>query len=121
MTTGNGIETYSIKDALYVPLEAVSSEGGVPLVYKRSGGSVVKQEVVTGAMNDDEVIIGQGLAEDDQVLLTPPQDKDQIKLNRLPGSTAGQPKAAGGDTALGPRRLPSPTPGRTPATPPKKS
>lgn len=119
MTTGNGIETYSIKNALYVPLEAVSSEGGVPLVYKRSGGSVVKQEVVTGAMNDDEVIIGVGLEENDQVLLTPPENKDQLTLVRLPGSTAGQPRTTGGDTALGPRKLPAPSP--IPALPPKKS
>ena len=49
MTTGNIIETYTTSDVLFVPLEAVSSEGGIPFVYLKKGGGVVKQEVVTGA------------------------------------------------------------------------
>ena len=116
MTTGNAIETHTTKEALYVPLEAVSSEGGVPFVYKQAGGRVTKQEVVTGAMNDDEVIVLNGLAVDDRVLLTPPEERDKLPLVRLPGSTAGT-KAAGGDTALGPHAIP---PGAPPAAPPPK-
>jgi RND family efflux transporter MFP subunit len=104
MTTGNTIETLNVKDVLFVPLEAVSSEGGVPFVFKQDGGRVVKQEVATGAMNDNEVIIVQGLGEEDRVLLSPPEGKEQLALVRLPGSTA--PKS-GGDTAVGSRPLPS--------------
>jgi RND family efflux transporter MFP subunit len=114
MTTGNGIETYSIKDALYLPLEAVSSEGGIPFVYKQSGGKITKQEVATGAMNDNEVVIVKGLAEDERVLLSPPDDKGKLALVRLPGSTSPTKPAAGGDTALGPRAIPpagAPAPG----------
>ena len=106
MTTGNGIETTSIKDMLYIPLEAVSSEGGIPYVYKVDGGKVTKQEVQTGAMNDDEVVIVKGLAETDQVLLSPPEDKDRLTLARLPGSGTPAAPTAGGDTAIGPRTIP---------------
>src|SRR5713101_5772196 len=85
MTTGNVIETLKVLSALYVPLEAVSSEGVVPFVYHQSG-SVSKQEVVTGAMNEDEVIIVQGLEEGDRVLLTPPPGHDRLTLVRLPAA-----------------------------------
>jgi RND family efflux transporter MFP subunit len=98
MTSGNAIETHRSADALFVPLEAVSSENGVPIVYKQSGGGIVKQEVVTGAMNDDEVIIEKGVAEGERVLLSVPHDKEKLELTRLPGSTAGA-VTAGGDTA----------------------
>ncbi|HEV8613069.1 MAG TPA: HlyD family efflux transporter periplasmic adaptor subunit, partial [Gemmatimonadales bacterium] len=117
MTTGNGIETFSVKDALYIPLEAVSSQDGVPFVYKQAAGSVSKQEVVTGAMNDDEVVVLKGLAEDERVLLSPPDDKDKLKLVRLPDSPI-RPKAAGGDTALGPRAIPPVSAPPSPATAP---
>jgi RND family efflux transporter MFP subunit len=105
MTTGNAIETFTTDDVLYVPLEAVSSEDGVPFVYRLNGGGVVKQEVITGALNDDEVVIVHGLEADDRVLLTPPRDHDKLELHRIPASD--RPPAdstapvAGGDTAVG--------------------
>jgi hypothetical protein len=102
MTTGNGIETYKAGDALFVPIEALNSEGGVAFVYRRSGGRVEKQEVVAGAMSDDEVVITQGLAEDDLVLLSPPENHARLEVRRLPG--VGQPIYTGGDTAVRPHR-----------------
>jgi RND family efflux transporter MFP subunit len=108
MTTGNSIETAKVDSVLFVPLEALHSEGGVPFVYRQSGGSVRKQEVATGIMNEDEVIIARGLDEGDRVLLTPPPDRDRLELVRLPGSS--QPPAAGGDTALGAVPVPATAP-----------
>jgi HlyD family secretion protein len=99
MTTGNAIETLKLNVALYVPLEAVSSEDGIPFVYRQDGGSVTKQEVITGSMNDDEVVVIRGLDEDDLVLLTPPPDHDRITLTRLPASERDSLPVAGGDTA----------------------
>ena len=98
MTTGNNIETLRLPNVLSVPLEAVNGSEGVPFVYKVTGGSTVRQEVVTGAMSEDEVVITQGLEADDRVLLAPPADGNKLTLVRLPGSTAGTPPA-GGDTA----------------------
>src|SRR5207247_1461494 len=36
MTTGNAIETLKVADALFVPLEALGSEGGVSFVYTQA-------------------------------------------------------------------------------------
>jgi hypothetical protein len=99
MTTGNGVQTYSIKDALYVPIESVTNDGGVSFVYKKAGSGVVKQEVETGAMSDDEVVIKRGLTKEDHVLLTAPADKEKLTLQRLPGSA--KTTTVGGDTAVG--------------------
>ena len=98
MTTGNAIETFAITNVLHVPLESVMNENGVPFVFRRSGARVTKQEVETGIMNDDEVVITRGLAENDRVLLSPPVDKDKIVLDRLAGSKA-QMRPVNGDTA----------------------
>ncbi|HMA39952.1 MAG TPA: efflux RND transporter periplasmic adaptor subunit [Gemmatimonadales bacterium] len=110
MTTGNAIETYTTENALFVPIEAVNSEDGIAFVYRQSGGGAVKQEVVTGAMSDDEVIVLRGLKDGDRVLLTPPRDHDRMALKRLPASERAVP-AAGGDTALRPPASPTVPPG----------
>jgi hypothetical protein len=89
MTTGNAVQTYSAHNVLHVPLEAVLTEQGVPFVYRRVGGSVTKQEVERGAMNDEEVIIMRGVDANDEVLMSPPADHDRLRMIRLPGSKAG--------------------------------
>ena len=99
MTTGNGIETFRVKDALFLPLEAVASEQGIPFVFRKNGSTVTKQEVETGAMNDDQVVIVRGLVVDDKVLLSPPANRDKLRMVRIPGSTAGIVRPAPGDTA----------------------
>jgi RND family efflux transporter MFP subunit len=130
MTTGNAIETFAIKNVLHVPLETVMSDNGVPYVFKKSGTRVTRQEVETGAMNDDEVVIVRGLQEDDRVLLSPPADRDKLELVRLPGSKA-QPRTTGADTATAKQQVPvrsapaakpdAKDKKATPATPPGKS
>ncbi|MDH3455809.1 MAG: efflux RND transporter periplasmic adaptor subunit [Gemmatimonadota bacterium] len=86
MTTGNAIETQVHEDVLFVPIEALGSENGIPFVYHRDGGRVRKREVVTGAMNENEVVIVRGLEENDAVLLAPPPNGAEMTLERLPDS-----------------------------------
>jgi len=101
-----------------VPLEAVSSGGGVTYVFKQTGGRQVRQEVVTGPMNDHEVVILHGLEENDRVLLAPPADPASVTLERLPENLrpvpadTAAPEPARDSTA--PRR---PEPPRTTAPP----
>jgi hypothetical protein len=119
MTTGNAIETMKLNVALYVPLEAVSSTGGIPFVYRQDGGRVTKQEVITGPMNDDEVVIVRGLEENDRVLLTPPPDHERITLTRLPASVRDSLPVVGGDTARRGGNIVAPPPS-TPPPPPRR-
>jgi multidrug efflux pump subunit AcrA (membrane-fusion protein) len=83
MTTANAIETYVQKNALSIPLEAVANEGTTTFVFKKNGTGTVKQEIETGSMNDNEIIVLRGLAKDDEVLLTPPVDATTIETRRL--------------------------------------
>ena len=99
MTTSNAIETASIEKVLSVPLEAVTSEGGLSFVYKRDGNHVVKQQIETGVMNDNEIVVRRGLKKDDKVLLVPPPDKANLKVETIPGLKPVPPATTGGDTA----------------------
>lgn len=113
MTTGNGIVTFTQPEVLHIPLEALNNENGVPFVYRRHGAGVSKQEVETGAINDDEAVITRGIEEGDRVLLSAPPDRATMSLERLPNSRAGL-KAAGGDSA-GRQAVPvKPSPGNAP-------
>ena len=100
MTTSNGIETASIPNALFIPIEAVSTDSGVTVVYRRDGGRVVKQEIETGTMSDDEVVVLRGLEADDRLLLTPPPNAEQLALARLTGPSIKS-KDILGDSARG--------------------
>lgn len=104
MTTSNAIETNLVKNALFVPLEAVAVEGTMPYVYKRDGARVVKQQVETGLANENEIVIAKGLDADDRVLLTPPADHDKLEMKTLPGAKPG------------PGGVPQPGPADTPST-----
>jgi RND family efflux transporter MFP subunit len=104
MTTSNAIATNTLKNALFVPLEAVAVEGTTPFVYKRDGARITKQQVETGLANDNEIVVAKGLQKDDRVLLTAPADKDKIEMKTLPGAKPG----TGG--------LPQPGPADTPST-----
>ena len=84
MTTSNAIETLTLRDVLSVPLEAVVIQDSVQYVYKLSGARVVRQEVETGSMNDDDIVIARGLSAGDRVLLDPPVGKEQPPTENLP-------------------------------------
>jgi multidrug efflux pump subunit AcrA (membrane-fusion protein) len=87
MTTSNAVETQVIPKALFVPIEAVQSDSGRAFVFKREGSKVVKQEVLTGAMNDNEIVITKGLAKDDRVMLAVPANAAQLAFQALPAGS----------------------------------
>jgi multidrug resistance efflux pump len=77
MTTSNQIITTTFEDVLYLPLETIHVNDSIPFVYKKNG---VKQIVVIGESNENEIIIEQGLEEDDKVLLTVPENPEKFKI-----------------------------------------
>jgi RND family efflux transporter MFP subunit len=99
MTTSNRIETARLPNVLYIPIEAVSTDSGITVAYTRDGSRTTKQEIETGTMSDDEVVVLRGLDEGDRVMLTPPPNAAQMKVARLTGPSL-KPKATPvGDTA----------------------
>ena len=94
MTTANAIMTSTVAEALYVPLEAVTNDSSLAFVYKRAGGRTVRQQIETGEMNDNEVVVRRGLARGDEVLLAPPADAASLETRRLPDAVATPASAA---------------------------
>ena len=82
MTTSNEIVTYIYKDVLSIPIEALQSDT-LSFVYKKADGKIVKQEVITGDGNDDEVIIAFGLNAEDEVLLIAPKEAEKLAFMPL--------------------------------------
>jgi multidrug efflux pump subunit AcrA (membrane-fusion protein) len=83
MTTKNEIITGIFKDVKYIPLEAIHNADSVTYVFKKKGGRVIKQQVITGKSNENEIILRAGLDENDEVLLNIPEGAEDLKLNEL--------------------------------------
>ncbi len=79
MTTSNEILTYTFQDVLHFPIEALQNDT-IAYVFKKHGSKIVKQEVLTSETNDDEVIVEHGLNEGDEVLLSVPDNEDNLSL-----------------------------------------
>ncbi len=82
MTTKNKIIIDKIEDALFVPIEAVHSSDTLSYVFKQAG-RIVRQEVITGQRNENQIIIKEGLEEGDNLLLSGPADPDKYSLLEL--------------------------------------
>ena len=102
MTTSNAVEISSIPNVLSVPLEAVTSDSGYSYVFKKDGRGIVRQMIETGAMNDNEIVVRQGLGQGDQVYVSLPSDKDKASITTavIPGLKPIVPGMSG-DTAKG--------------------
>lgn len=84
MTTSNDILIENIEDALFVPLESVHRYDSTDVVFKQDGIQMVMQQIVMGAKNENDVVILEGLEEDEQVLLSMPPDIAGIEKVLLP-------------------------------------
>ncbi|MEM9919864.1 MAG: efflux RND transporter periplasmic adaptor subunit [Bacteroidota bacterium] len=82
MTTANEIITDVYKEVLALPIEALQTDS-LSYVFKSDGRQVVKQEIVAGLSNDDEIMVDYGLSESDEVLLTKPANADELPIVRI--------------------------------------
>jgi len=81
MTSSNTIIADQLNDVLYVPLEAVNVENdSINYVYLRNG---VKQEVLLGMTNANDVVIQKGLNDGDYVYLNTPNWGSNLTVNLL--------------------------------------
>lgn len=84
MTTSNTIHISSVDSALYVPLETIHTYNDVDIVYKREGQSTVMQQIVMGIMNENDVVIHEGVDLEDRLYLSIPADTSGIERRYLP-------------------------------------
>ncbi|MDR2955987.1 MAG: HlyD family efflux transporter periplasmic adaptor subunit [Prevotella sp.] len=76
-----------IDDVLYIPIDAIRTEGDRTFVYKKSGSGYKEVDIETGASNSDLIIITSGLDEGDEVALVDPYIEEKSKAN----TTSDQP------------------------------
>jgi len=81
MTTKNVINTSVIPKALYIPIESVQNADSVSYVYMVD--KKVKQQIKTGATNENQIIVTEGLKQDDEIYLSPPENAIEWRLVRL--------------------------------------
>jgi|SRR6056297_356685 len=84
MTTSNTIHVSSVDSALYVPLETIHTYNDVDVVYKREGQSAVMQQIVMGMMNENSVVVHEGVDISDRLYLSFPGDTTGIERRYLP-------------------------------------
>jgi len=85
MTTSNTIHVNTVEDALFVPLETIhTADDSLNFVFKSDGLDIAMQQVVLGMMNDNDVIIHEGISPDDVLYLSTPEDTSDIRKVYLP-------------------------------------
>ncbi len=90
MTTANEIIASTLDNVLFIPLDALHSESGKQFVYKKTRTGIVKQEVRTSAMNDNEVVVEEGLTTDDAIYLSLPPGSGNIPMQYLQTASANK-------------------------------
>lgn len=80
MTTSNTIITYTENDVLVLPIETIYSKDSISYVYKKTGFSFEKRQVILGEKNNSEVVILKGLSVDDVVYFNEPEDADNKRI-----------------------------------------
>ena len=83
MTSKNTIITASINNVLFAPIEAVFSNDSISYVFKKDGRRVIKQQIIPGQSNDNEIIIKAGVKESDELYMLPPDNAERMKLAQL--------------------------------------
>jgi DNA repair protein RadC len=83
MTTKNTIITYVEKDVMYLPIETIHIQDSISYVFRDLQNRIVRQEVVTGIRNEDQIIIWEGLQAGDMVYLTIPGKAEDFRLINL--------------------------------------
>lgn len=81
MTTSNLISVEKLDNVIYAPLETVFESDSVKVVYKDSPLGLVKQQVILGSFNENDVVIREGVEPGDRLLMSMPTG--QLELTPL--------------------------------------
>lgn len=77
MTTSNQVITNVFNEVLFLPLEAIHNEDSLSFVYTKQNK---KQIIVPGEVNENFIIIEQGLNEGDEVYISVPVNTEKFKI-----------------------------------------
>lgn len=77
MTTGNQIITNVYDSVMYIPLEALHADDSVSYVFTKKGK---KQVVVPGDMNENYIIVEQGLSVGDEIYISMPEKPEKFEM-----------------------------------------
>ncbi|HET8860671.1 efflux RND transporter periplasmic adaptor subunit [Marivirga sp.] len=87
MSTVNEIITDVVPNAIYVPLESVFNQGdSISYVYKKTALETIKQEVILGKANVNEVVIEKGVEAGEKVFLIAPEGMSSEDVTLLKSS-----------------------------------
>jgi RND family efflux transporter MFP subunit len=84
MTAQVSIEVQRLEEALQIPIQAVLERGDRFFCLMPVKNGLVPREVAVGASNDQNVVVEDGLAAGDKVLLAPQSYEDQVQLPAAP-------------------------------------
>jgi HlyD family secretion protein len=84
MTAQVSIEVQKLDEAVQVPIQAVLERGDRFFCLIPAKHGMVPREVAVGASNDQNVVVEDGLAAGEQVLLAPQSYEDQVELPAAP-------------------------------------
>lgn len=83
MTSTNQIIQQRIPQQLIIPKSSLYADENKSYVYIKKGGKVWKQQVETGAENNEFIIVTNGLEEKDRILLTSPANSASLAYLEL--------------------------------------
>jgi multidrug efflux pump subunit AcrA (membrane-fusion protein) len=94
MTTSNTIVVAEREDALHIPLETVHTQDSLTYVFARRGGSLVRQQVRLGLLNENRAIVDAGVRPEDDLYLSLPADTSGLPLLTLDGAPPSEEQLA---------------------------
>lgn len=80
MTTKCTIITSVVENVMYIPLESVHTQDSTSYVFMDGR----RQEVRLGESNENEIIVKEGINENDKIYLSKPADGESWTLDKLP-------------------------------------
>lgn len=78
MTTSNTIKIFEYEEVVHIPLEAFMSDS-LDYVIKKQGKKLVRQEVLAGPANANDIIILHGIEVGDELCISPVENLESLE------------------------------------------